>query len=190
MTLQLVPRDAARADDNYFTILQDLCEITFQQGPYVRNRFLNIFPIGPDETTERYVIVPDLDFSSFAQQMLNQLHLWAFPQVVGGSLEAQPKNGDVFLSRVEHHLNSSFQVLVVARHDGFEEWQFEIEFLGAIVEYAHIFGQTGTAKSETRLQIGGGDVEFIIGKEDLSDGLGIDLEFLGQSADFVREGNF
>src|SRR5258707_2270674 len=190
MPLQLVPRDAARADDDHFTVLQDLCEITFEQRPYMRNRLLNIFPIGPDETTERHVIVPDLDFSSFTQQMLDQLYLRALPQVVGGGLEAQPKNSDVFLSGVEHHFDGPLQVLVVARHDGFEERQFEVEFLGAIVEGTHIFGQTGAAKSEPRFQIGRGDVEFIVGKEYLSDGFGINLEFLGQSADFVREGNF
>src|SRR5712671_959307 len=81
-------------------------------------------------------------------------------------------------------------MLVVARHDGFEKRQFDIEFLGAIVEGTHIFGQTGAAKSEPRFQIGGGNVEFVVGKKNLSDGFGVNLEFLGQSADFVGEGNF
>src|ERR1700716_2007683 len=108
MPLQLIARDAARSDDDHFTILQDLRQITFQQGPYMRNRFLNIFAIGPDETTERYVIVPDLDLSSFAQQMLNQLYLRAFAQVVGGGFEAESKNSDVFLSGVEHHFDGPF----------------------------------------------------------------------------------
>src|SRR5258708_29307012 len=98
MPLQLVPRDAARADDDDFTILQDLCEITFEQRPYMWNGLLNIFPIGSYETTKRYIIVPDLDFSSFAQQMLDQLYLRAFAQVIGTGLEAQSKNSNVFLS--------------------------------------------------------------------------------------------
>ena len=93
---------------------------------------LDVFPIGAKQAAQGNIVVPNLDGESFAQQMFDQLDLWTLSQIIGGSLKAQPENRDILLAGIEHQLNSSLQMLVVARQDGLEQRQLEIQFFGAI----------------------------------------------------------
>src|SRR5579859_3131939 len=109
--LQLVSRDTPGRNNDDLGILQNLAEIVLEQQTDVRNRLFNVFAIGADKPPQGYVVIPDFDVASFAQQVLDELHLRAFPKVVGRSLETQSQNRDLFLALLEHHVHGSLQVL-------------------------------------------------------------------------------
>ena len=52
--------DAARADDDHFGLGERAREIRAEQGTHVRNDFLDVLAVRPDEVAERNVVVPDL----------------------------------------------------------------------------------------------------------------------------------
>lgn len=111
MRLQLISGDSARVDNNHLSMLPHLSEVILQERSNVRDRLLDMLPIGTNEPTQRHVVIPNFNGASFPQQILDQLDLRALPEIIGGSLETQPQDRDIPIAGIEHHPDGSFRCL-------------------------------------------------------------------------------
>src|SRR5712692_2212413 len=190
MSAQCFLVESASCDHDHVCVLQHLLEAGAQQRTNMRNYLLNVLAIGADEPAQRDVVIPDLDLAALTEQALDQLHLRALAQVVRRGFETQTQHGNVAFSGLQNHFHGALQMSFVTGQDGFEQGQLEVEFLGAIVERAHVLGQTGATEGEAGLEITGRDVELGIGSEDFDDSFRVHAEFFGQRAHFIRESYF
>jgi hypothetical protein len=95
-------------------------------------------------------------------------------QIVGAGLETQAELRNLLFARAQHHFRSTIDVLGVARHEGFEQGEFEIKFLGFVGDRAEIFRKAGTAEGEARGKICGRNVQFGVGGKNLGDRVRVD----------------
>src|SRR5271157_4585343 len=103
---------------------------------------INKLPVRAHEMTQRNAWIPDSDLTALSDQPLAEPYLGALPQVVRARLETQSQQRDLFLVRVQDCIRSALNVLVVAEHYGFEEWQPQVKLLGTMFESSQIFGET------------------------------------------------
>src|SRR5882762_3820894 len=115
------------------------------------NYLFNVLAVRADEPAQEHIVIPDPDLPPFPKEPLHQLDVRTLSQIVGGSLETQSQHADLLLASCQHHLYSTFEVLLIARQDGLEQWQIEIEFFRSIVQGPDVLGQTGSPKRKTRL---------------------------------------
>ena len=54
--------------------------------------FFDVLPVGARETTERDILVPNLDLTALSQETLDQVDLRALPQVIGSRFKAQAED--------------------------------------------------------------------------------------------------
>src|SRR5207249_975148 len=140
-------------------VFQPLLEVSGEQRANVWKHVSDVLPICSDQASERNIVIPDLNLPPLAKQPFYELYLRALPQIVSCRLKAQAKHSDFLLASVENHFDCALQMQFIAGQDRFEQRQFEIEFFGAIIHGANIFGQARTSKREARLQVSGGNIQ-------------------------------
>ena len=74
MRLQLISGDYARPDNHHLSILQHLSEGILQERSNVRDRLLDMLPIGTNEPTQRHVVIPNFNGASFQSRDERQRH--------------------------------------------------------------------------------------------------------------------
>ena len=105
------------ADDYYFSRADYLLQVRREESANVRDFLFNEPAIRSDETTNRDILVPDLDLTAFSQEPLDKLHRWALAQIVCPRLEAEANNTDLFAPCSQHRIHCTIQVRLVTRHD-------------------------------------------------------------------------
>src|SRR5271165_3174291 len=79
---QCVSRQLPRTNDDDLRLVDCLFDTCVQQRTYVRNNLFDILAVGPNQTSEGNVFVPNLDLPALAQQPLDQANLWTLSQVI------------------------------------------------------------------------------------------------------------
>src|ERR1035437_8134845 len=178
------------SEDHDFGGAQCVLEIGGEHGTNMRDDFFDVLAISAGDASHGDVLVPDLDFEALAHEAFDQLHLRTLAQIVGASFETQAELRNLLLPRAQHHLHGAIDVLGVARHEGFEQGQLEIEFLGFVGDGAQIFRKARPTKGETRGKIGGGNIQLGVGSKNFGDRLRVDAEMLAHGSHFVGEADF
>src|SRR5260370_17015755 len=128
----------------------------------MRNHLFDELAVGSDEAAERHVTVPDADLTAFPEQTLDELDQRTLAQVVGPGLEAQAEHTDFPLSGVQHVLYSSFNMVIVARQNGFDYRETQIQLPGALRYRAQVLGQTGSSESEAWIEVRASSIHPLI----------------------------
>src|SRR6185369_7074383 len=132
------------------------------------NHLFDVLAVGTDQSSQGDVLIQNLDMTAFPEQPFDQLYLRALTQIVGARFETQPQHGDPTFAAVLHQFLGAVQMGLIAGKDRLKQRKLQVEFFGAVVQSANILGEAGSAKSETWLQIGSGNVELVVGKKNLS----------------------
>src|SRR5688572_14817760 len=114
---------------------------------------LDVLAVRSDQSRQRYVSIVNRQFESFSDQRFDESHHWRFTQIVSSGFEAETEYTNALLSAPHDHLDRALDLETIARQDRSEHRRFDVQFLGLVVYRAQIFGQTRSAKRETRFQI-------------------------------------
>jgi hypothetical protein len=96
------------------------------------DHFFNVLAIRTREPSEGNIFIPNSHLATLTEKPLDKLHLRAFSQVVGAGLEAETKHADSPFSGMQHGLNRARNMLEIARHHRFQQWQSQVKFFGTM----------------------------------------------------------
>src|SRR3954470_7163620 len=153
----------------------------------MRNLLVDVRPVRADQPRQRHVPVVDAQLVALSEQRFGQDDHRRLAEIVRACLEAEAEQPDLLLARVDDAIDRVLHLKLVAVQHRVDHRHLEIDFLGAVLQRAHVLGQARSAEREARLEVIGRQIQLVVLAEDVHHLVAIHANPLAQIADLVGE---